>query len=54
MYIHHCPECGKNYRTQDKVKRVKCPYCGAETNVSYSEQDRPNYQEQWKQFGDQA
>ena len=54
MYIHQCPECGKQYSTQEKVNRVKCPYCGAETNVSYSEQDRPNYQEQWKQFSDQA
>ncbi|MBR5725967.1 MAG: NINE protein [Muribaculaceae bacterium] len=54
MYIHQCPECGKQYSTQEKVNRVKCPYCGAETNVSYSEQERPNYQEQWKQFGDQA
>lgn len=54
MYIHQCPECGKQYSTQDKVNRVKCPYCGAETNVSYSQQDQPNFQEQWKQFGDQA
>ena len=54
MYIHNCPECGKQYSTQDKVNRVKCPYCGAETNVSYSEKDQPNYQEQWRQFGSQA
>ena len=44
MYIHNCPECGKQY---------KCPYCGAETNVSYSDQE-PNFQEQWRQFGNQA
>ena len=49
MYIHQCPECGKQYSTQEKVSRVKCPYCGAETNVSYSEQ-----QSQWQQFGYQA
>ena len=54
MYIHNCPECGKQYSTQEKVNRVKCPYCGAETNVSYSEQDGPNYQEQWRQFSNQA
>ena len=54
MYIHQCPECGKQYSTQEKVNRVKCPYCGAETNVSYSQQEQPNFQEQWKQFGDQA
>jgi TM2 domain-containing membrane protein YozV len=54
MYIHQCPECGKQYSTQEKVNRVKCPYCGAETNVSYSEQDGPNYQEQWRQFSNQA
>ena len=54
MYIHQCPECGKQYSTQEKVNRVKCPYCGAETNVSYSDQERPNYQEQWRQFSDQA
>ncbi len=54
MYIHNCPECGKQYSTQEKVSRVKCPYCGAETNVSYSEQEHTSYQEQWKQFGDQA
>ncbi len=54
MYIHNCPECGKQYSTQEKVNRVKCPYCGAETNVSYSQQEQPNFQEQWKQFGDQA
>ena len=53
MYIHNCPECGKQYSTQEKVNRVKCPYCGAETNVSYSEQE-PNFQEQWRQFGNQA
>ena len=53
MYIHQCPECGKQYSTQEKVNRVKCPYCGAETNVSYSDQG-PNYQEQWRQFGNQA
>ncbi len=53
MYIHNCPECGKQYSTQEKVNRVKCPYCGAETNVSYSDHE-PNYQEQWRQFGNQA
>ena len=53
MFIHNCPECGKQYSTQEKVNRVKCPYCGAETNVSYSDQG-PNYQEQWRQFGNQA
>lgn len=50
MYIHNCPECGKQYSTQEKVNRVKCPYCGAETNVSYSEQQ----QSQWQQFGNQT
>jgi len=50
MYIHNCPECGKQYSTQEKVSRVKCPYCGAETNVSYSEQQ----QTQWEQFNNQA
>ena len=54
MYIHQCPECGKQYSTQEKVSRVKCPYCGAETNVSYAEQEAPNYQEQWRQFSNQA
>lgn len=53
MYIHQCPECGKQYSTQERVNRVKCPYCGAETNVSYSEQ-QSNYQEQWREFGNQA
>ncbi len=53
MYIHHCPECGKQYSTQEKVNRVKCPYCGAETNVSYSDQE-PSFQEQLHQFGNQA
>ena len=53
MYIHNCPECGKQYSTQERVNRVKCPYCGAETNVSYSDQ-QPNYQEQWRQFSSQA
>lgn len=50
MYIHNCPECGKQYSTQEKVNRVKCPYCGAETNVSYSE-EQPS---QWQQMGRQA
>ena len=45
MYIHQCPECGKQYSTQERVNRVKCPYCGAETNVAYSDQ-QPN---QWQQ-----
>ena len=50
MYIHNCPECGKQYSTQEKVNRVKCPYCGAETNVSYSEQE----QTRWQQFNNQT
>ena len=50
MFIHQCPECGKQYSTQEKVNRVKCPYCGAETNVSYADQQ----QSQWQQFGEQA
>jgi len=47
MYIHNCPECGKQYSTQERVSRVKCPYCGAETNVSYSDQEpgQPYYQQ---------
>ena len=49
MYIHNCPECGKQYSTQDKVNRVECPYCGAETNVSYAE----NEQSRWEQFNSQ-
>ena len=49
MYIHNCPECGKQYSTQDKVNRVKCPYCGAETSVSYAE----NEQSRWEQFNSQ-
>ena len=32
---------------------MKCPYCGAETNVSYG-QEQSNFQEQFRQFGDQA
>ncbi len=52
MYIHNCPECGKQYSTQERVNRVKCPYCGAETNVSYADQDQQ--QSQWQQFGNQA
>jgi len=51
MFIHNCPECGKQYSTQERVNRVKCPYCGAETNVSYSESTA---QDQWRQFSDQA
>ena len=54
MYIHNCPECGKQYSTQEKVNRVKCPYCGAETNVSYAEQEQNSYQQQWQQFSNQA
>lgn len=50
MYIHNCPECGKQYSTQERVNRVKCPYCGAETNVSYSDQS----QSQWQQFSNEA
>lgn len=49
MFIHQCPECGKQYSTQEKVNRVKCPYCGAETNVSYSDQE----QSRWQEFYDQ-
>ena len=52
MYIHQCPECGKQYSTQEKVNRVKCPYCGAETNVAYADQEpQPS---QWQQFGQQT
>ena len=50
MYIHQCPECGKQYSTQEKVNRVKCPYCGAETNVSYSEHEQ---QDRWQEFYNQ-
>ena len=50
MFIHNCPECGKQYSTQEKVNRVKCPYCGAETNVSYSEQEQQN---RWQEFYNQ-
>ena len=50
MYIHNCPQCGKQYSTQEKVNRVKCPYCGAETDVIYSEQ-MPPQQEQQPQYG---
>lgn len=46
MYIHNCPQCGKQYSTPDKVERVKCPYCGAETNVSYGEQVPPQQDQQ--------
>ena len=53
MFIHHCPEYGQQYSTQEKVNRVRCPYCGAETNVSYSDQ-QPDYQDQLHQFGNQA
>lgn len=53
MYLHNCPECKRQYSTQEKVSRVKCPYCGAETNVSYAE-GQSNYQEQLRQFGNQA
>ena len=49
MYIHNCPECGKQYSTQEKVNRVKCPYCGAETNVSYSEQQQDRWQDSYRQ-----
>ncbi len=49
MYIHQCPECGKQYSTQEKVSRVKCPYCGAETNVSYSEPEQDRWQEFYNQ-----
>ena len=52
MYIHQCPECGKQYSTQEKVNRVKCPYCGAETNVAYADQEPQ--QSQWQQFGQQT
>ena len=40
MYIHQCTECGKQDSTQERVNRVKCPYCGAETNVSYADQEQ--------------
>lgn len=56
MYIHNCPECGKQYSTQEKVNRVKCPYCGAETNVSYADQQQQQNanQQQWRQYASQA
>ena len=54
MYIHNCPECGKQYSTQEKVNRVKCPYCGAETNVSYADQDQQTTNQQWRQYASQA
>ena len=53
MYIHNCSQCGKQFTTDDKVDRVKCPYCGAETNVSYGQQQPPQYgnpQQQQQQY----
>ena len=45
-----CEHCGATLEV-DQLKQVRfCPYCGAETNVSYSDQQ----QSQWQQFGDQA
>jgi len=45
MYIHNCPQCGKQYSTEEKVSPVKCPFCGAEMNVSYpDEQQAPQQQ----------
>ena len=49
MYIHNCPQCGRQYSTQEKVNRVKCPYCGAENDVTYSEQVPPQMNRQ--QYG---
>ena len=49
MYIHNCPQCGRQYSTQEKVNRVKCPYCGAENDVTYSEQVPPQMNQQ--QYG---
>jgi len=61
-YIHQCPECGRQYTTQEQVARVKCPYCGKETQVSYA-QAEPQQQadaqhttagERMYAFGDRA
>jgi len=48
MYIHQCPNCGRQYTTQEQVARVKCPYCGHETQVSYAQQqpEQPGQQQQ--------
>lgn len=49
MYIHNCPQCGKQYSTEERVNRVKCPYCGAETDVVYNgpqPPQQPPYQQQ--------
>ena len=54
MYIHTCPECGRQYSTTEKVTRVKCPYCGHETSVSYADQQSNPGPNQWQQFGNQA
>ena len=53
MYIHQCPQCGKQFSTQEKAMRVKCPYCGAETDAIYNEQMPPqmNQQQQQQQYG---
>ncbi len=49
MYIHNCPQCGRQYSTQERVNRVKCPYCGAENDATYSEQVPPQMNQQ--QYG---
>jgi len=47
MYIHQCPDCGRQYTTQERVARVKCPYCGTETSVSYAQQEQQEAQQQY-------
>jgi len=57
MYIHQCPECGRQYTTQEQVARVKCPYCGKETQVSYAqqqEQQASSQQQRQYAFGERA
>lgn len=49
MYIHNCPQCGQQYSTDEKVSPVKCPYCGAEMNVSYPDEPQQPQPQQVQQ-----
>ena len=43
MIQYQCPQCGRQFSTDQPVSSVRCPYCGNEFNVAFSQQTPPQY-----------
>ena len=43
MVQYQCPQCGRQFTTDQPVPSVRCPYCGNEFNVAFSQQTPPPF-----------